>query len=129
MARVGILLFASAIFIGLMGGCKGELRGKSVRSIDGKTYLVVDDDNGGGCGPILVDGRKWPHPFHSPGPIEPGVHKIECGGAIEFELGREPRSTLLIGVRDLINRYSQQVPAAWHSNAPLVRMLGSAAKK
>jgi hypothetical protein len=86
MARVGILLFASAIFIGLLDGCKGELRGKSERSVDAKTYLVVDDDNGGGCGPILVDGRNWPHPIHSPGPIEPGVHKIECGGAIEFEI-------------------------------------------
>ena len=70
--------------------CSGsELRGKSVSSADGKTYLVVDDDNCGACGQIKVDGVNWPHPIHASGPIAPGIHKIqrgENGSGIEFKL-------------------------------------------
>jgi hypothetical protein len=67
-----------------------DLRGKSVMSPDKKTYLIVDDDNGGKCGPIMVDGLVWPHSIHNPGPIQPGIHKIKCGegSAIEFEIKR-----------------------------------------
>jgi hypothetical protein len=72
------------------GGCsKGDLRGKSVRSPDAKTYLVVDHDNGGACGSIMIDGREWPHAIHSAGEIAPGLHKIACGDPnyfIEFEV-------------------------------------------
>jgi hypothetical protein len=45
----------------------------------GKTYLVVDSDNGGSCGLILVDGKQWSSPIHVAGAIEPGLHIIECG--------------------------------------------------
>jgi hypothetical protein len=47
---------------------------------------VVDDDNGGGCGPIFVDDREWPHPLHKSGAIQPGIHTIRCGTEIEFEI-------------------------------------------
>ena len=68
-------------------GCeKRELRGTAVPSKDHRTYLVVDDDNGGKCGPILVDGKTWSHPIHSPGDIVAGRHSIECGTQIEFEI-------------------------------------------
>lgn len=76
-----------AVLVALTGtvGCRDrELRGYSKPSRDGQTYLVVDDDNGGGCGPILVDGKRWPHPIHTPGPIAPGEHVIGCGGEIRF---------------------------------------------
>jgi hypothetical protein len=55
-------------------------------STDGKTYLVVDGDNGGACGPILVDGKQWPSPLHVAGAIEPGLHTIECGDKIKFKI-------------------------------------------
>ncbi len=65
---------------------KRDLRGRAVASPDGRTYLAVEDDNGGACGPILVDGRRWPHPIHVPGEIGPGRHVIECGTKIELEI-------------------------------------------
>ena len=58
---------------------KTNLRGHEVSSADGGTYLVVDDDNGGACGPIRVDGRDWPQPLNQPHPISPGTHSIACG--------------------------------------------------
>lgn len=71
----------------LMLGCgDGHLRGSVEPSADGKTYLSVIDDNGGMCGPIKVDGKVWPHSIGKVGEISPGVHTIECGGEIEFEI-------------------------------------------
>src|ERR1700681_1082128 len=67
---------------------KYELRGSFRPSQDGKTYLIVDDDNGGHCGPIKVDKKVWPHPIGEAGLIEPGIHTIECGGEIGFRIGR-----------------------------------------
>jgi hypothetical protein len=75
--------------LALFGCGKRELRGKSAASSDGKTYLVVDDNNGGACGSIMIDDRVWPQSIHLPGEIEPGVHKIACGdsgNSIEFEI-------------------------------------------
>ena len=63
-----------------------DLRGSFERSADGKTYLAVVDNNGGGCGPIFVDGKQWPHPIGHPAAIEPGRHTIKCGGEIGFKI-------------------------------------------
>ena len=63
-----------------------NLRGSMAKSADGNTYLNVIDDNGGNCGPIIVDGKVWSHRIGEPGLISPGRHKIECGGWIEFEI-------------------------------------------
>jgi hypothetical protein len=60
------------------------LRGSVVKSQDGKTYLMVTDDNGGGCGPIFVDQIKWPYKINEKGLIEPGLHTIKCGGELQF---------------------------------------------
>ena len=69
----------------MLSSCDSRhLRGTTSVSPDGKTYLAVADNNGGGCGQILVGGVVWPHPIGEPGRIEPGVHKISCGGEIEF---------------------------------------------
>lgn len=57
-----------------------ELRGRYKPSSDKKTYLVIEDDNGGKCGPIYVDQKIWPHPLNIKGEILPGNHIIECGG-------------------------------------------------
>src|SRR5438552_7224132 len=75
-----ILLFASC--------SRTELRGKSTQSKDGKTYLVVDDDSGGRCGPVKIDGKIWPFALHQAGAITPGIHTISCGEGhgIDFEV-------------------------------------------
>jgi hypothetical protein len=68
-----------------------DLRGQALPSLDGKTYLVIDDDNGGGCLPIKIDGKDWPYKIHEIGPIEPGVHYISCGeddSGIGFEISK-----------------------------------------
>ena len=86
--RILFLLFCCLLLTAtIITGCKERvLRGHVVASADGQTYLVVEDNNGGGCGPIMVDGKKWPHPLHVPGIIRPGSHVIACGGEIGFEI-------------------------------------------
>jgi hypothetical protein len=85
---VAQLAVSIVIVLSALGCTDRDLRGYSERSQDGRTYLVVDDDNGGGCGPILVDGKQWPHALHTAGPIGPGEHVIECGGEIGFKIKR-----------------------------------------
>ena len=77
-----------------IAGCaKRKLRGKSVHSSDGKTYLVIDDDNSGVCGPIEIDNLEWVYPVHKAGEIKPGVHHISCGHATNIEFEIEAGST------------------------------------
>jgi hypothetical protein len=66
-----------------------DLRGTSVRSRDGSTYLVVDKQNGPLCNHLYVDSQPWPHELHAAGKISPGDHKISCaadGATIAFEV-------------------------------------------
>lgn len=80
-------LTAFVIAVAMCVGCDDrELRGKSLPSPDGETYLVIDDNNGGGCGPIRVDGQDWKFKIHVPGAIAPGVHKIGCGDSATLAL-------------------------------------------
>ena len=72
--------------MGLACGSGPVSRGEVASSPDGKTYLVVDDDNGGGCGPVLVDGVPWGHPVHVAGEIVPGRHVIESCASETFEV-------------------------------------------
>lgn len=76
------------IVAGLLVACSNELRGKVEKSSDGKTYLAIVDNNGGGCGAIYVDGKVWPHPIGKAAPIEPGSHTIACpkDAKIEFNI-------------------------------------------
>jgi hypothetical protein len=78
------VLIATAISVGACDD--GYLRGSITKSNDGKTYLSVIDDNGGKCGPIIVDDKVWPYKIGEAGPINPGRHKIECGGWMTFEI-------------------------------------------
>jgi hypothetical protein len=69
-----------AMALSILAGCDdGELRGHVSASADGKTYLAVADDNGGMCGPLLVDGQPWKHPLGQRVEIAPGPHRIGCG--------------------------------------------------
>jgi hypothetical protein len=79
-------IFFAGLAIVLVGCQVGNLRGREIPSSDGQTYLVIEDNNGGQCGPILVDGKKWPYPLHVAGPISPGLHKVECGTQVEIEV-------------------------------------------
>lgn len=56
-----------------------ELRGRYKPSLDGKTYLVIEDDNGGKCGPLFVDKKEWLYGLNNKGEVKPGDHIIECG--------------------------------------------------
>ena len=79
-------------FLGLLlpvvlTGCGDSyLRGSVEPSRDGKTYLIVADDSGGGCGPIRLNGEIWPHAIGVAGEIAPGTQTIECGGSLQFDV-------------------------------------------
>ena len=77
-----VLLLLSVI------GCEvqRELRGSVQPSKDGKTYLSIDDDNGGHCGPLLVDGKRWSFPIGEAAEIAPGDHTISCGSSLEISI-------------------------------------------
>ena len=64
----------------LISACaERDLRGKWVRSEDGGTYLVVDEQDGPVCNTIHIDRERWPHQLHEPGRVSPGNHHISCG--------------------------------------------------
>lgn len=88
LAMKTMKLMAALVLFAVTGiGCtKGNLRGSFEISRDGKTYLTVADDNGGQCGPLKVDGKVWPHRIGEAGLIEPGHHRISCGGEIQFDI-------------------------------------------
>ena len=56
-----------------------NLRGSFKVSPDHKTYLVIEDDNAGGCDPLMIDGAKWNLKKGEAGAISAGAHKIQCG--------------------------------------------------
>ncbi|WP_444942907.1 hypothetical protein ACJJIK_12345 [Microbulbifer sp. ZKSA006] len=74
-----ILIFAIPQWLNTDPDATYELRGRYKDSPDGKTYLVIEDDNGGKCGPLEVNGKPWPHRLFEKGQIEPGEVSIECG--------------------------------------------------
>jgi hypothetical protein len=80
------LAYASVFLLSLVVmGCEDhDLRGRFSKSMDGKTYLAVTDDNGGKCGPLTVDGKNWEKPIDRPREIVPGDHVVKCGGEIGF---------------------------------------------
>jgi len=84
MSRLAIV--ACIAVLGFAACEKGNLRGTFNSSKDGKTYLAVVDDGGGHCGPIRVDGKGWPYQIGQVGPINPGRHRISCGGEIDFDI-------------------------------------------
>lgn len=73
-------LAITLLIMGANTACSNrDLRGYQVPSSDGLTYLVVEDDNGGKCGEIKLDGEKWQAPLRQPGQISPGEHRLSCG--------------------------------------------------
>lgn len=76
----------------LCAGCDDDIRGSNAPSRDGRTWLIVAEDNGRGCGPILVDGRRWAHAIGEPGRVAPGPHRIACGRSTDDDLIVEVRA-------------------------------------
>lgn len=74
-AWIAMLIVLAMLFV---VGCRKDLRVITKKSIDGKTYLAILDDNGGGCGPIRIDGVVWDFPLDSLREIDPGLHQIDC---------------------------------------------------
>ena len=70
----------------LVGCGQRDLRGTFEKSADGGTYLSVEDDNGGGCGPILLDGKPWPHPLGRAASVSAGRHLLSCGGEVAVDV-------------------------------------------
>jgi hypothetical protein len=91
--RVDSRILLLPILAVCLSGCpkksNADLRGHWAPSPDGKSYLIVDDDNGGACGPLAVDGKAWPHDIHRAGAIKPGIHALSCGRqqpGVQFEV-------------------------------------------
>lgn len=58
-----------------------DLRGWWKTSNDGKTYLVVDDSDGGSADTkFTLDGQPWPYAVGERGEIEPGCHDLDKTG-------------------------------------------------
>ena len=81
MKRISVIIIC---FIFQSCADDGHLRGAVEPSKDGKTYFGVIDDNGGQCGPLLLDGEPWLKPIGEIAKIEPGHHEIHCGASIGF---------------------------------------------
>lgn len=85
MCRVLPLAINVAVLIGLAGCDDSPLRGKIAASPDGKTYLVLADDQNG-CA-ISLDGKSWPVPNGARYSVSPGRHVIACHDSeIEFDI-------------------------------------------
>ena len=59
------------------------LRGKISKSKDDFSYLVIVDNNGGLCGELYVDGKKWLSDINQKTKIELGTHYISCGDSLK----------------------------------------------
>jgi hypothetical protein len=73
----GVALLVVAL-CALLSCRRRDLRGWTEPSRDGRSYLSVDDDNGGGC-VLFVDER--PVRVRSPILVTPGTHKVDCHDA------------------------------------------------
>jgi hypothetical protein len=78
MHKMGAVCLGAIATLSLAACDDGLLRGSIEPSKDGGTYLVIADDNGGGCDAIKVDGKVWPLALERAGSISPGLHVIEC---------------------------------------------------
>ena len=68
-----------------------NLRGWWKDSSDGKTYLVIkDDDEGSGDegNQCFLDGEPWPHKVGERGEIEPGNHEVGCPAKVGIVVRR-----------------------------------------
>ncbi len=78
LSAIGLSLALLGIAFYFYACHNNDLRGWWKKSDDGKTYLVVDDADGGSVNAqFMLDGRPWPHPVGERGEIEPGCHDLD----------------------------------------------------
>ena len=81
----GFAILILLIAFALGSACASrDLRGWWKSSPDGKTYLVIEDDNGGRS--CTFDGQPWPHSKGQRAEIEPGEHKLGCQAEVGFSV-------------------------------------------
>lgn len=76
---IGVFITLSSLVVNQDPDMTYELRGRYKASLDGKTYLVIEDNNGGGCGPLYVNKKIWSHKLNKKGEVISGTNSIECG--------------------------------------------------
>ena len=92
MKRSAILL--ALVFLPNLGCAQREFRGKVTPSEDGQTYLLVEAKQPAEGSQVYINGEPWPYNFNQPGPIEPGLHNINCNSPNPFiEFTIEPGTT------------------------------------
>ena len=71
-------LILTIFIVSLISSCSdGELRGYEEISTDQKTYLVIEEDKGGGSiSEVYIDNKLWEHSVGEKALIEPGTHTI-----------------------------------------------------
>ena len=85
---IPIVVMVGALLYFFLGIGHSDLRGWWVKSEDGKTYLVIDDDrgvptkgNGSNEPNVCLDGVPWPYKTGERGEISPGDHELGCYGS------------------------------------------------
>ena len=72
-----LVVLAAVLFV-MAAGCEREhLRGRAEASADGRTYLVIEDDNGGAADACLWTTASGPLQINRPHPISPGQTKMQ----------------------------------------------------
>ena len=77
---IGAVLFWTGFYF---YSCRNnDLRGWWKESHDGKTYLVIDDPDGGSVNTaaFTLNGQPWPYAIGERGEIEPGCHYLDKVG-------------------------------------------------
>jgi hypothetical protein len=86
------LLFVSFFLISC--GQLHEIEFSTVPSNDGQTYILIKDDNNESCHPLVVNGKRWEHPYNIPVSVSPGIYKLTCK-LNELEITIEQGVTLI----------------------------------
>ncbi len=66
-----------------------DLRGWWTPSDDQKSYLVVEDFDGGQCPPVWLDGEKLAFKVGEKIEVKPGAHRVICGDDSDSQQGVE----------------------------------------
>ena len=91
LLRVLPLIACVGLFTLFHGCTRRDLRGWWKASDDGKTYLVIEDNEGEGLhkgtrNQCTLDDHIWPYQIGERGEIAPGVHEVACPAKVSFKV-------------------------------------------